>query len=70
MQCDEEGPIAPPSSRLWKSRGVVYFVNEDAVVSAFNALDLSDINKISRLVVHVVRRMPWPLVEEVSVDTV
>ena len=40
------------------------------MVSAFNALDLSDINKISRLVVHVVRRMPWPLVEEVSVDTV
>ena len=37
---------------------------------ALSALDLSDINKTSRLIAHAIRSMPWTLVEEVSVDTV
>jgi len=47
-----------------------FFINADSVVSELSALDLSDINKTSRLIAHAIRSTPWPLVEEVSVDTV
>ena len=40
------------------------------MVSALSVLDLSDINKTSRLIAHAIRSTLWPLVEEVSVDTV
>ena len=47
-----------------------FFIDANSVASALRALDLSDINKTSRLLAHALNSIPSLLVEEVSLDTV
>ena len=61
-----EGDVLAASLNLERE----FLVNHESVVSALNALDLSNIDKTARLVAHAIRRMPWPLVCEVSAETV
>ena len=61
-----EGDVLATSLNLERK----FFINADSVVSALSVLGLSDINKTSQLIAHAIRSTPWPLVEEVSVDTV
>ena len=47
-----------------------FFIDANSVVSALSALDLSEINKTSRLLAHALSSIPWILVEEVPRDTI
>jgi len=43
-----------------------FFLNPDAVFSVINALELSELDKTSRLLSHALSSIPWTLLEKLS----
>ena len=61
-----EGDVLAASLNLERE----FFISPESVVSALNALDISNLEKTALLVGHIIRTMPWPLVCEIPIETI